>query len=106
MMMKNGMTRYNNDLVRRKDKVKARKADNKTPTKYACSTHILKKYDISDFRIANSSSANSIDAPILKSVPTKQLSVSTLQEKKFHEKPAPSEKVRKEYLFLKMEQLN
>ena len=29
MMVKHGMTRYNNDLVRRKDKVKARKADNK-----------------------------------------------------------------------------
>jgi hypothetical protein len=33
MMVQNGMTRYNNDLVRRKDKVKARKADNKTPIK-------------------------------------------------------------------------
>ena len=29
MMVKNGMTRYKQDLVRRKDKVKARKADNK-----------------------------------------------------------------------------
>jgi hypothetical protein len=33
MMVQNGMTRYKNDLVRRKDKVKARKADNKTPNK-------------------------------------------------------------------------
>jgi hypothetical protein len=33
MMVQNGMTRYKNDLVRRKDKVKARKADNKTPIK-------------------------------------------------------------------------
>ena len=29
MMLKNGMTRYKQDLVRRKDKVKARKADYK-----------------------------------------------------------------------------
>ena len=33
MMVHNGMTRYKNDLVRRKDKVKSRKADNKTPIK-------------------------------------------------------------------------
>ena len=33
MMVQNGMTRYKNDLVRRKDKVKARKADNKIPSK-------------------------------------------------------------------------
>ena len=31
MMVKNGMTSYKQDLVRRKDKVKARKADTKPP---------------------------------------------------------------------------
>ena len=39
MMVHNGMTRYKNDLVRRKDKVKARKADAKTPIKYKILTH-------------------------------------------------------------------
>ena len=33
MMVKHGMTRYNSDLVRRKDKVKARKADKKPQNK-------------------------------------------------------------------------
>ena len=35
MMVKHGMTRYNRDLVRRKDKVKARMADSKATNKYS-----------------------------------------------------------------------
>ena len=41
MMVKHGMTRYNNDLVRRKDKVKARKADNKPLNKYEISSQFI-----------------------------------------------------------------
>jgi hypothetical protein len=46
MMVQNGMTRYKNDLVRRKDKVKARKADNKTPIKYEKSSHLNHMYHV------------------------------------------------------------
>jgi len=72
MMVKNGMTSYKQDLVRRKDKVKARKADTKPPA----------------IKLNTSSSVNSADTPVKKATPIKQLAISAFDEKVEEEKQA------------------
>ena len=87
MMVKHGMTRYNNDLVRRKDKVKARKAEDKPLNEYKIiSPFTTLQHHFVIFRMNTSSSNNSVDTPVIKVVPIKLLSVSAFNDKNHNEK--------------------